>query len=96
MRFSLNESIVIHEYMIEFLQTSHAKTHFLTKAKHAINQSSINQQNVKSLRVIIPPISRQRDFAARVEDIRSMKAQQSFATTKAKATFVALLAQAFT
>ena len=57
MRFSVNERATIPEYLIEFLQTSHTKAHFLAKAKHAINQSSINQQDVKSLTVTIPPLS---------------------------------------
>jgi len=87
--------LALPEYVIDVLQTDHAKVHFLSKAKHAINQSSINQQDVKSLRVPLPPLDRQREFAARKIDIFSIQSQQSAATVKAKTTFDALLARVF-
>lgn len=95
MRLTFDEARVLPEYVIELLQTAHAKAHFLSKAKHAINQSSINQQDVKSLGVPIPTLSIQRGFVGKVGQARSIQSQQSTATTKAKATFNALLAQAF-
>lgn len=95
MRFSVDETHVLPEYVIELLQTSHAKSHFLAKAKRAINQASINQQDVKSLSVPVPPLKRQNDFSERVEQVHSIKIQQTAATAKAEATFAALLAQAF-
>jgi type I restriction enzyme S subunit len=95
MRFAPDESLALPEYVIDLLQTAHAKAHFLSKAKHAINQSSINQQDVKSLRVPLPPLDRQRAFTAWKADIFSIQSQQSTATVKAQATFDALLAQAF-
>lgn len=95
MRFSVNEALVLPEYLIELLQTRHAKNQFLANAKHAINQSSINQQDVKGLVVLLPPVNDQRRFADSVEAIRSIQAQQITATAKAQATFDALLARAF-
>jgi type I restriction enzyme S subunit len=95
MRLSVDEARVLPEYVIELLQTAHAKAHFLSKAKHAINQSSINQQDVKSLGVPIPPLLMQHDFVEKVGQVRSIQSQQSAATAKAKATFDALLAQVF-
>ncbi|MBP5997619.1 MAG: restriction endonuclease subunit S [Azonexus sp.] len=95
MRFATDEALAIPEYVIDVLQTSHAKSHFLSNAKHAINQSSINQQDVKSLSVPLPPVDLQWAFAERKDDIFSIQSQQSTATAKAKATFDALLAQAF-
>lgn len=95
MRFAPDESLALPEYVIDVLQTAHAKAHFLSKAKHAINQSSINQQDVKSLCLPLPPIEQQRLFAARKEGILGVQTQQSNATTKAQATFDALLATNF-
>lgn len=95
MRFTVDETHVLPEYVIELLQTSHAKSHFLAKAKRAINQASINQQDVKSLSVPVPPLKRQRDFSERIEHVHSIKIQQAAATANAEATFAALLAQAF-
>lgn len=95
MRFAVDESRVLPEFVIELLQTGHAKAHFLSKAKHAINQSSINQQDVKSIRVPLPPLDKQRNFTEQVAAIRSIQRQQSAATAKAQASFDALLAEAF-
>jgi type I restriction enzyme S subunit len=95
MRFSVNDEVLLPEYLIKLLQTAYAKAHILSNAKHAINQSSINQQDVKSLLVPVPPIKDQAEFAVRVEQISSIQFQQSAATTKAQATFDALLAQVF-
>ena len=95
MRFAVDESRVLPEFVIELLQTGHAKAHFLSKAKHAINQSSINQQDVKSIRVPLPPLDKQRNFTEQVAANRSIQSQQSAATAKAQASFDALLAEAF-
>ncbi|OJZ18407.1 MAG: hypothetical protein BGP21_08235 [Thiobacillus sp. 65-29] len=95
MRLTIDETRALPEYVIELLQTAHAKSHFLSKAKHAINQSSINQQDVKSLGVPIPPMSMQRDFVDKVGQVRSIQSQQSAAADKAQAAFDALLARTF-
>lgn len=95
MRITVDETRVLPEYVIELLQTSHTKAHFLSNAKHAINQSSVNQQDVKSLPVPMPPLPEQRDFVDRVGHVRSIQIQQAAATGKAKATFNALLARTF-
>lgn len=95
MRFSVDETQVLPEYVIELLQTAQAKSHYLAKAKRAINQASINQQDVKSLGVLIPPLVVQQEFAERIEQIRSIQSQQVAATAKAEAVFAALLAQTF-
>ncbi len=50
---------------------------------------------LKGLNLICPPIELQVEFEKRVDACHSIQSQQSAATTKAKATFDALLAQAF-
>lgn len=95
MRLSVDDTAVLPEYLIELLQTVHAKSHFLSNAKHAINQSSINQQDVKSLPVPIPSMDRQIEFADYVQHVRFIQTQQITATQKANASFDALLALNF-
>lgn len=95
MRFSVNEERVLPEYVIELLQTGLAKAHILANAKHAINQSSINQQDVKAFTVPLPPRDLQLEFTRRVDEIRSIEVQQALATRKAVETFDALLARSF-
>lgn len=95
MRLSVDETRVLPEYLIELLQTGYSKSHFLAKAKHAINQSSVNQQDVKSLRIPIPPLAKQKEFAERCEQTLSIQSQQSAATAKTQAVFESLIAQSF-
>lgn len=95
MRFAVDLQRTAPGFVIQLLQTGHAKAHFLANAKHAINQSSINQQDVKSLRVIVPNLDLQKQFCQRCNDIANIQSQQSTATAKAQATFDALLADAF-
>ncbi len=95
MRLAVDVGRVLPRYVIALLQTAAARAHFLSKAKHAINQSSINQQDVKSLPVALPPLDVQRTFAANADAMESILRQQTTALAKAQATFDALLAQAF-
>ena len=95
MRFAVDPQRADPGFIIQLLQTGHAKAHFLANAKHAINQSSINQQDVKSLRVIVPNLDLQKQFCQRCNDIASIQSQQSTATAKAQSTFDALLARSF-
>lgn len=95
MRLAVDVGRVLPRYVIALLQTAAARAHFLSKAKHAINQSSINQQDVKSLLVALPPLDVQRAFAANADAMESIQRQQTTALAKAQSTFDALLAQAF-
>lgn len=95
MRFAVDTQRVLPEFVIALLQQPASRQHFLTHAKHAINQSSINQQDVKSLPVIVPPLDAQTCFEERGCAIQRIIAQQTEAAKKAEATFQSLLARAF-
>lgn len=95
MRFSVDAGIVDPRFLIQYLQSGFVKEQILGKAKHAINQSSINQQDVKSFLVPLPPIALQRCFANRVADMISLLGQQSRHLVQAEALQQSLLAQFF-
>lgn len=95
MRLAVDPARVLPRYVIALLQTGAARAHFLSNAKHAINQSSINQQDVKSLPVALPPIEAQQMFLAHASAMESIQRQQIDALAKAQATFDALLASHF-
>lgn len=59
------------------------------------SMKNISQAKLKLLRLPIPPIELQRDFAAKAEAVRSIAAQQSAALATAQSTFAALLHRAF-
>lgn len=95
MRFSIDADLALPEYVIALLQHPSSRQHFLGHAKHAINQSSINQQDVKALPVIVPPLRLQRRFIERAESVLAIERQQQMAMAKAELTFESLLSRAF-
>ncbi len=95
MRFRVDAGRALPEFVIALLQDPSSRRHFLANAKHAINQSSINQQDVKALPVFLPPLELQRQFARRVASVLSIEQQQQAAMAKADATFRALLLRVF-
>ena len=95
MRLSVDCDQALPRFVVALLQTTAARRHFLSRAKHAINQSSINQQDVKSLPVFLPPVRYQVEFKRRAEMTESIGYQQAVAHSKAEAALKALLARAF-
>lgn len=95
MRFSVDESRALPEFVIALLQQPAARRHLLANAKHAINQSSVNQQDVKSLPVPLPPVALQQTFALNIKAVASIRKQQNEALSNVQATFHALLSRAF-
>lgn len=63
MRFAVDTERISPWYLIELLQTAGIRAHILSSAKDAINQSSINQRDVATIPVMLPPIRLQDAFA---------------------------------
>lgn len=95
MRMSVDHSRAGPVFVIEQLQTAHVRAQIMGHAKHAINQSSINQQDVKALTFPLPPLALQTRFASQVTRIRSLQSQAETALAKAQASFQSLLHRAF-
>ena len=66
MRFDVDRDVLDPNYMIAYLQTSFVRGRVLQSAKDAINQSSINQKDVKAIPVTVPPLPRQQLFSQRL------------------------------
>lgn len=95
MRFSVNLAEIDPTYLIQFLQLGFIKRQILSRAKNAVNQSSINQQDVKALNVLLPPLHLQQAFASRIRAIESLKARHRAALTDSDALFSSLQHSAF-
>jgi type I restriction enzyme S subunit len=95
MRVSLSREKALPEFVIAYLQTTFARSALIQNAKHAINQSSINQGDVKSVLIYLPPVSDQAAFRVRAAEGRILEDQQERATAQAKDTFQSLLAGVF-
>lgn len=72
MRFEVNEDKIIPEYLIECMQLSGFKRQVLQRCKDAVNQSSINQQDVKSFAIPLPPLEQQRQLARTVREFNQI------------------------
>ena len=73
MRFHLDDSKVNSTYITTVLCSQYIYRQILTRAKKAVNQASINQGDVQSLNVVIPPLSLQNQFADFVAEVDKSK-----------------------
>jgi len=67
MRLVLNENIVKPKYLRTYLISQLGIKELRKNAKHAVNQASINQTDVKSVLVNVPPLQEQQEIVHRVE-----------------------------
>ena len=82
------------DFLVGMLMTPALKAQ-ADMAARGIAQKTINLGEIRKFEVIVPPLDKQRLFASQVEAAKSIQSQQSVASTKAQATFDALLAQVF-
>ena len=73
MRFHLDDSKVNSTYITTVLCSQYIYRQILTRAKKAVNQASINQGDVQSLNVVVPPVSLQNQFADFVAEVDKSK-----------------------
>jgi type I restriction enzyme S subunit len=95
MRFAVDSERLEPRYVVQFLQTAFVKEQILKAAKHAVNQSSINQEDVKQFRINVPPLSLQREFARRVQAVERLKAAQRASLAELDSLFASLQHRAF-
>ncbi len=94
-RVRCKQSAMLPQFFVIYLQSSRAREYFLRCAKRTTNLASINMTQLRGLPVVLPAMDTQREFVERFTAGRSIEYQQSAATTKAQATFDALLARVF-
>ncbi len=95
MRTTLNTESANPTYVTHYLQTSFVKSQIQVLARDAVNQSSINQEDVKGLMLRLPPLPLQQRFASLVERAERLRATQREALRQAEHLFSSLLHRAF-
>ena len=95
MRFSVDETRLHPRYLVIALQGASIRAQILGCAKHAINQSSINQKDVSGFRLQLPPIEHQRRFAKQVSCVEEHSLRQQHHHRRIEALFASLQHQAF-
>jgi type I restriction enzyme S subunit len=82
-------------YFAKFLLTREARGYFLGCAKRTTNLASINMTQLRALPVLLPPLPLQKEFAARVSEIRAMQAEQAASRRRLDELFQSMLHRAF-
>lgn len=85
MRMKLNKEIVSPYYLIRYLNSIPGLVELRKNAKHAVNQSSINQQDVKAVEVPLPKLKEQKEIVRRVEQLFTFADRIEARYAKAKA-----------
>jgi type I restriction enzyme S subunit len=95
MRMRLNSGILLPQVLGVMLQLNSVRQALTKNAKHAINQSSINQGDVTGIRVLTPPLCLQALFVEHVQQLEAVARQLDTAAMKAEAMAAGLSAEAF-
>lgn len=95
MRIRLDQTRVAPRFVAAWLQSVDAKMQILRRAKKAINQASINQLDVRSLLVPLPPRDAQDTFAHEAERVITQRQLVRRALDADNELFASLQARAF-
>ena len=69
MRLTIDTGLVVPPYFRIFLNSELGLSRLRSNAKHAVNQASINQTDVRSVIIPIPSIKEQKEIVYRVESL---------------------------
>lgn len=94
-RLRVDAGRVLPFYVWAVMNSRHMKRRLFQTARGAIGQANINTRELKALRIALPPMDLQHQFAAKAAAVRSIVARQTAALATAQATFDALLHRAF-
>jgi len=95
MRMRVNPDLLLPPVLGVMLQLNSVRQALIKNAKHAINQSSINQGDVTGITVVAPPIQLQSVFAEHIQRIDAVARHLDAAAAKAEAMAAGLSAEVF-
>ena len=95
MRMRVNSDLLLPPVLGVMLQLNSVRQALIKNAKHAINQSSINQGDVTGITVFAPPIPLQSVFAEHIQLIDAVALHLDAAAAKAEAMAAGLSAEVF-
>lgn len=91
MRLRLNQGRILPVFLKAFLESKSGRDEFLMHTRRSAVQFNINGKEVRQLRVPLPPVAEQKQFADRCRDIQALNAQQADSLDKAELIFTGLL-----
>jgi len=79
-----NSNIIIPKFLNFIFNYQRSSGYFFSIAHHAVNQSSINQTNLKKTPILLPPLNEQQRIVSKIEELFSKidSAKQSLEHTK--------------
>ena len=95
MRLHLDDTVMNAVFATKLLCSQYMHKQIMIRAKKAVNQASINQQDVLSFRMFVPPLELQEQFAAFVEQTDKSKSVVQKALDVAQLLFDSLMQQYF-
>jgi len=95
MRLRLDQSRILPVFLKAFLESKSGRDEFLKHTRRSAVQFNINGKEIRRLRIPLPPIARQKQFANRCRDVQALSAQQADAFKKAESIFAGLLGGIF-
>lgn len=99
MRLSVDESRIYPEFLISFLNSPMGLNELRKNAKQAVNQASINQQDIKNVIINLPALSEQHEIVRLIDDLLARERSAQQATEQALASIdlmkKSILARAF-
>ncbi|MDD2235253.1 MAG: restriction endonuclease subunit S [Desulfobacterales bacterium] len=86
MRIRVDTSKIIPEFLIRYLNCQVGLAELRKNAKHAVNQSSINQQDVKAVIIPLPPLDEQKEIVRQVDNLFTLadKLETHYQNAKAR------------
>lgn len=82
-------------HFVIFMNMPFMKRRLFEMARGAVGQSNINAQELKSIKIPVPPIVLQNQFAEKVKEIEAQKEKQKQSTIQLDVLFSSLLSQVF-
>lgn len=96
MRLRPDQQQILPEFLVELFQQPSFLAKLRGKAKKAVNQASINQSDILSLRCPVPPLGIQRRFIEVVQEVESIRVLDKRSGETTGLLLESLLARAFT
>lgn len=90
MRIGVDESRVAPRFIVDQLCSVFVKKQILSSCKDAVNQSSINQNDVKGIELRIPPLPLQKRYVEIVEKLRAGEKNSLYQKTELENLFSSL------
>lgn len=75
-RIRVDTSKADPEYIVWYLSTPAGREEISKRAKAAVNQSTVNNTDLREFRILLPPLALQQQFARIVKDVERIREQQ--------------------